>query len=176
MASAGPGDPLGAIASQRSPGESRSLSFLLHLNVIGRNLSRRHHELQTLIRTRFPKVTILILPPGRVATAARLETPGGLVAAPEPIRPATVIPLRVSRRHENAVRDRKWRDYARCLERLRLNHGDTDPDVSGADFVWCMTTLDGLYSTQETANQLTQVNSKAHKTRDTLFAPWPMLR
>jgi len=46
----------------------------------------------------FPKVAILNTAPGRVVSAARLK-------------PATIIPLRVSRRHENAVRARKWPDY-----------------------------------------------------------------
>ena len=110
----------------------------------------------------FPKVAILNTAPGRVVSLSQLESLG-LVAEPEPVKPATVIPLRVSRRHENAVRARKWPDYQRCLERAPRNHGDTGADVSRADFVWCMTALDWGYSTDETANQLMQVSSKARE-------------
>jgi hypothetical protein len=104
----------------------------------------------------FPTVTILQLAPGRVVSPAQLE-------APEPVKPPPVFPLRVSRRHANAVRARKWPDYQRCVDRAPRNHGDTGPDISRADFVWCMTALDWGYSTDETANQLMQLSSKARE-------------
>jgi hypothetical protein len=65
----------------------------------------------------FPKSPSLILhtAPGRVLSAAQLEALA-LVAEPEPVTPATIVPLRVSRRHENAVRARRWPDYQRCLD------------------------------------------------------------
>jgi hypothetical protein len=110
----------------------------------------------------FPKVAILNTAPGRVVSPTQLESLE-LVAEPEPAKPATVVPLRVSRRHANAVRARKWPDYQRCLERAPRNHGDTGPDVSRADFVWCMTALDWGYTTDETANQLMQLSSKARE-------------
>jgi hypothetical protein len=108
----------------------------------------------------FPKVAILDTSPGRVVSPAQLEALG-LVAAPEPVKPPTVVPLRVSRRHANAVRARKWPDYQRCVAHAPRNHGDTGPDISRADFVWCMTALDWGYSTDETANQLMQLSAKA---------------
>jgi hypothetical protein len=77
--------------------------------------------------------------------------------------PVVVIPLRVSRRHENALRARKWPIYQLCLDRAPRNHGDTGPDVSRAEFVWCMTALDCGYSADETAKQLMQVSSKARE-------------
>jgi hypothetical protein len=110
----------------------------------------------------FPRVVILNTVPARVVSAQELQALG-LVAEPKPIKPATVIPLRVSRRHENAIRARRWPDYQRCLERAPRNHGDTGPDVSRADFVWCMTALDWGFSTDETANKLLQVSSKARE-------------
>jgi hypothetical protein len=110
----------------------------------------------------FPKVAILNTAPGRVVFPAQLESLG-LVAEPEPAKPATVIPLRVSRRHENAVRARKWPDYQRCMDRAARNHGDTGPDVSRADFVWCMTALDWGYNTDETANKLMELSAKARE-------------
>jgi hypothetical protein len=110
----------------------------------------------------FPTVTILQLAPGRVVSPAQLEALG-LVAAPEPVKPPPVVPLRVSRRHANAVRAREWPDYQRCVDHAPRNHGDTGPDISRADFVWCMTAIDWGYSTDETANQLMQLSSKARE-------------
>ena len=63
-------------------------------------------------------------------------------AHPIPIQQPSVLPLRVSRRHEAAIRARRWPDYQRCVENARPNHSKTGPDISRADFVWCMTALD----------------------------------
>jgi hypothetical protein len=93
--------------------------------------------------------------PGRVVSPTQLEALG-LVAEPELMKATTVFPLRVSRAHENAIRARKWPDYQRCLDQAPPNHGKSGPDVSRADFVWCMTALDWGYSIEETANQLMQ--------------------
>lgn len=108
----------------------------------------------------FPKVSILHAAPDRVVSPAELEALG-LVAEPEPVKPTTVLPLRVSRRHENAIRARKWPDYQRCLDQAPPNHGKSGPDVSRADFVWCMTALDWGYNIDETAAQLIQLSPKA---------------
>jgi hypothetical protein len=92
----------------------------------------------------FPKVTILNVVPGRVVSPAQLEGMG-LVAAPSR---ASIVSLRVSRGHENAIRERRWPDYQRCLERAPPNHGKSGRDNSRADFVGCMTALDWGYSTE----------------------------
>jgi hypothetical protein len=110
----------------------------------------------------FPTVTILSTAPGRVSTPAQLEALG-LVAPPEPARDAFVVPLRVSRRHEAAIRARRWPDYQRCLERAPPNHGKTGVDVSRADFAWCMTALDWGWNTDETATKLMEVSAKARE-------------
>ena len=108
----------------------------------------------------FPTVTIAVATPGRVVMPAELESLG-LVASPEPVRQPSVLSLRVSRRHEAAIRARRWPDYQRCLQHAPENHGKTGPDISRADFVWCMTALDWGWSTEETAAQLMEVSSKA---------------
>jgi hypothetical protein len=111
----------------------------------------------------FPTVAILNTAPGRVVSAAQLEALG-LVAEPEPVKPATVTPLRVSRRHENAVRARRWPDYQRCLEgapESKSRPGKRRESL--ADFTWCMTALDWGHSIEETANHLMQVSSKARE-------------
>jgi hypothetical protein len=110
----------------------------------------------------FPTVTILAAAPGRVATPAELEALG-LVASPEPVRQPSVVPLRVSRRHEAAIRARRWPDYQRCVENAPPNHGKTGPDMSRADFAWCMTALDWGWTTQETAARLMEVSPKARE-------------
>lgn len=112
--------------------------------------------------TDFPTVTILASAPGRVATPAELDALG-LVVPPEPVRKLTVLPLRVSRRHEAAIRARRWPDYQRCLEHAPPNHGKTGPDVSRADFAWCMTALDWGWNIEETAARLMEVSSKARE-------------
>ena len=111
----------------------------------------------------FPKVAILNIAPGRVVSPSHLESLG-LVAEPEPVRPATVTPLRVSRRHENAVRARRWPDYQRCLDGAPESKSRPGKKrESLADFTWCKMALDWGYNTDETANQLMQVSSKARE-------------
>ena len=110
----------------------------------------------------FPTVAILAAAPGRVTTSAQLEALG-LVAPPEPVRQPSVQPLRVSRRHEAAIRARRWPDYQRCVEHAPPNHGKSGPDISRADFVWCMTALDWGWNMEETASRLMEVSSKARE-------------
>lgn len=110
----------------------------------------------------FPSVTILTATPGRVTTPAQLEGLG-LIAPPEPARHPSVVHLRVSRRHEAAIRARRWPNYQRCLENAPPNHGNTGPDVSRADFTWCMTALDWGWNIEETAARLMEVSTKARE-------------
>lgn len=110
-----------------------------------------------------PKVSILHAAPGRVVSPAELESLG-LVAEPEPVKATTVVPLRVSRRHENAIRARRWPSYQMCLDgapesKSRPGH----PRESLADFAWCKTALDWGFTIEETANQLMQISSKARE-------------
>jgi hypothetical protein len=111
----------------------------------------------------FPTVAILNTAPGRVVTPAQLESLG-LVAELEPIKPASVTPIRVSRRHENAVRARRWPDYQRCLDGAPESKSRPGKKrESLADFTWCKTALDWGFSIEETANQLMQISSKARE-------------
>jgi hypothetical protein len=108
----------------------------------------------------FPTVAIQTSTPGRIMTAAQLESLG-IVAAPEPV---TVVPstaARVSRRSEAAIRARKWPDYDRCLQSAPPNQGNTGPDTSRADFTWCMTALDWGFDIPETTSRLMEVSAKA---------------
>ena len=108
----------------------------------------------------FPTVTIRDTAPGRITTPAQLESIG-LVAPPEPVVLLPSGSACVSRRGEAAIRNRKWPDYERCLQGAPPNHGDTGPDVSRADFTWCMTALEWGFDIPETTAKLMQLSAKA---------------
>lgn len=91
--------------------------------------------------------------PGRIVTAQRLEELG-LLSPPEPVKPAP--PLRVSR-----PRDPQWPSYQRCLEGAPLNHGQTAPDTSRADFFWCFLAAQRGWSTEDIAARLMELSTKA---------------
>ena len=111
----------------------------------------------------FPKVAILHTTPGRVVSASQLEALG-LVTTSEPVKPVTVLPLRVSRRHENAIRARKWPSYQMCLDRAPESKSRPgQPRESLADFTWCKTALDWGHGTEETANKLMELSAKARE-------------
>jgi hypothetical protein len=104
----------------------------------------------------FPRVAITHRSPGRIVTPDQLEALG-LVAAPETAPPPTTPP-RVSR----AVSGGKaWPSYGRCLSGAPPNHANTGPDVSRADFTWCMTAIDWGWTVKETAARLMEESSKA---------------
>lgn len=105
----------------------------------------------------FPTVSILDATPGRTVTTAQLESMG-LVAKPEPRRSLPIPPARVSRR-----RSRTWPDYARCLEGAPLARDGDHPDISRADFTWCMTAIDWGFSVEQTAARLLQHSTKARQ-------------
>jgi hypothetical protein len=81
----------------------------------------------------FPTVQIAYSAPGLMASTGRLESMG-LVAEPE--QPAPPI-FRIS--HMDRTRSRKWPSYLRCVQGAPENHDKTGPDISRADFTWCMT-------------------------------------
>jgi len=101
----------------------------------------------------FPIVEIRTSQPGRFVTPGELQALG-LVSAPEPfdrpIRPA-------------GVRAGKWPSYRLCLERAPHAHGQDRPDVSRADFTWCMTAIDWGWSVEDAAARLLEESEKARE-------------
>ena len=82
----------------------------------------------------FPRVAIYAAQLGRLASPTELERLG-LVSAPEPV----AQPLRI---HAPRISgNRSWPSYTRCLDGAPLNSEETGPDVSRADFVFCMTAI-----------------------------------
>jgi RepB DNA-primase from phage plasmid len=103
----------------------------------------------------FPTVSIVSAAPGRIVTQETLEALG-LAAPPEPVKPAP--PLRVS-----SFRDRRWPDYRRCLEGAPPNHGNTGPDISRADYFWCLMSAQRGFGIEDIAARLMELSSKARE-------------
>lgn len=103
----------------------------------------------------FPEVKILQAALGRRMTKEQLEGLG-LLAPPERIYDAPASPLRVS-----SVRS--WPDYERCVLGAPLNHSKSGPDISRADYFWCMMSAQRGHSVEEIARRLMELSSKARE-------------
>jgi hypothetical protein len=106
----------------------------------------------------FPRVAIERVNTGRKTTLAELERLG-IVAAPEPPAP----PRFAANRPRARTGNRKWPSYALCVKGAPLNADKTAPDISRADFTFCMTAIDWGWSMDETAARLIEESSKAHE-------------
>jgi hypothetical protein len=107
----------------------------------------------------FPEVKILETAPGRIATAAAIES-CGILAPPEP--PA-VIPLKANRRSTKSDNERTWPDYERCVAGAPPSKEGPGPDRSMADFFWCLMASQRGWSIEETACKLLEVSGKAQE-------------
>ena len=106
----------------------------------------------------FPRVAIGQVNPGRKMTARELERLD-LVAAQR----APPLPRVTPTRMRPGLGNRKWPSYARCVEGAPLNGDKSGPDISRADFVWCMTAIDWGWSVDETAAKLSEESAKARE-------------
>ena len=57
----------------------------------------------------------------------------------------------------------KWPSYQYCLSHAPKAHGSDKPDVSRADFTWCMTAIDWGWSVNDTAARLMEESDKAQQ-------------
>jgi hypothetical protein len=103
----------------------------------------------------FPTVTVLSATLGRIVTPEKLEQLG-LLARREPVARAT--PLRVSR---SGVRSLP--DYERCVAGAPLNHSKTGPDISRADYFWCLMAAQRGWGPEEIAAHLMELSTKARE-------------
>ena len=103
----------------------------------------------------FPRVAIRQAQPGRMTTPPSLS---GLAwsqrrkicaAASRP------LPARDPRQQPQMA------ELCNALDGAPLNSEETGPDVSRADFVWCMTAITWGFGTDETAERLMQESAKA---------------
>lgn len=104
----------------------------------------------------FPTVQILEATPQRIVTRGELEA-AGLVAAPDPIpviRPVRACP---------SWRAKAWPSYERCLQNAPPTRQSDRPDVSRADFTFCLLAIDWGWSIEETCEHLLEKSSKARE-------------
>jgi RepB DNA-primase N-terminal domain len=101
----------------------------------------------------YPRVAIRTAQPGRTVTAAELEQLG-LVAPKEHF--TQLPPARFEAEHM-----RTWPDYQYNLERAKPNKTGDGLDLSGVDFVWCMTAATWGFGVSDTAEMLLRVSEHA---------------
>jgi RepB DNA-primase from phage plasmid len=106
----------------------------------------------------FPEVKTVQAVPGRLTTQAQLESLG-LLAAPDPAHDAPASPLRVS--SLSSTSGGSWPDYGRCVVDARPKHDNSGPDISRADFTWCIMAARRGHAASEIGNRLMEVSSKA---------------
>jgi hypothetical protein len=105
----------------------------------------------------FPRVEITHAKPGQVVSAGELESAGFVAPLEQP-------PPRVSPRVAGPYAGRrKWPDYARCVAHAPPVHQGDRPDISRADFSWCLIAIDWGWSIEDTARQLMEQSSKARE-------------
>ena len=101
----------------------------------------------------YPRVQIRSAAPGRTTTAAELERLG--LVAPE----EEFVPLAPARFESANLR--QWPDYQYNLDRAKPNMTGDGLDLSGVDFVWCMTAVTWGFAVNDTAEMLLQVSQHA---------------
>ena len=103
----------------------------------------------------FPRVQTVHARPGRVVTRAELESLG-VVAPPEKIE-SSPPHARVSPRSGR----RGWPSYQRCVEGAPPARDGGRPDISRADFTFCLLAIDWGWAVVEAADRLMQESNKA---------------
>jgi RepB DNA-primase from phage plasmid len=134
----GAGADIGASGATRIPG---SLNF------------KAEHAPEKTGRPHYPRVTITEGHEGRTTTPAELERLG-LVAPKQEFAP--LAPARFK-----SAGMRRWPDYQICADGAPLNQAGTGPDLSRADFVWCMTAATWGFSEVEIIDRLLEVSEHA---------------
>jgi hypothetical protein len=103
----------------------------------------------------FPRVETVQASPGRVVSRGELEALG-IVAPPEP---QALAASRIQRRPGA----RGWPSYQRCVDNAPPAHEGGRPDISRADFTFCLLALDWGWGVEETAARLMQESVKARE-------------
>lgn len=103
----------------------------------------------------FPRVETVHCRPGLIVKRSDLEALG--VVAPPEISPP---PRRVSHRQSGR---KAWPSYERCIQNAPPARGSDRPDISRADFTFCLLAIDWGWGIEDTAARLMQVSSKAQE-------------
>jgi len=110
---------------------------------------------KTKYAPKFPIVAVSVAQPGRTVTPTELQALGLLAPADPPrLAPQT---------HKRGGRAARWPSYTRCLADAPLTNAGERPDISRADFTWCLIALDWGHSVEETAARLMQQSAKARE-------------
>jgi hypothetical protein len=104
----------------------------------------------------FPRVETVHARHGQVVTRADIEALG-LLSPPERVVP---LPPRPSLRRHDA---KGWPSYRRCVENAPPVRGGDRPDISRADFTFCLLAIDWGWGIEETATRLMLESSKARE-------------
>jgi hypothetical protein len=105
----------------------------------------------------FPRVQIAYAAPNLMASVSQLESLGLVTTPAKSARP--YIPFSPIYR----TRSRKWPSYQVCVQGAPPNRDDTGPDISKADFTWCMTAISWGHGIEETASHLMEESPKARE-------------
>jgi len=135
----GAGADIGASGATRIPG---SLNF------------KPDHAPEKTGRPHYPRVTIKEARPQRMTATAELERLG-LVAAKEQF--TALSPARF-----DADNLRQWPDYQYNLDRAKPKKTGDGLDLSGVDFVWCMTAATWGFDVNDTAEKLLELSEHAN--------------
>lgn len=104
----------------------------------------------------FPLVETVHVSGGTIVTRAELQSLG-MVIPPEKTAPEA-IPL--SRRRSEA---RGWPNYQRCVVNAPPARSGDRPDISRADYTFCLLAIDWGWSVEQTAARLMQESGKAQE-------------
>lgn len=135
----GAGADIGASGATRIPG---SINF------------KPDHAPEKTGRLHYPRVTITEARPQLMTATAELEQLG-LVAAKEHF--TALSPARFE-----ADNLRTWPDYQYNLDRAKPKKTGDGPDLSGVDFVWCMTAATWGFDMNDTAEKLLELSEHAN--------------
>ena len=104
----------------------------------------------------YPLVETVHASPGLIVKQAELEAIG--IVVPLEKTALAVIPL--SRRRSDA---RGWPNYQRCVENAPPARDGDRPDISRADYTFCLLAIDWGWTIEQTAARLMQESGKAQE-------------
>ncbi len=107
----------------------------------------------------FPLVEITQASPGKITTADELASAGFVAPAEEAPRRVSFDRVSMPRRGKA----RRWPSYALCVQNAPPVHQGERPDISRADFTWCMMAIDWGHGIEATAARLLQESTKAQE-------------
>jgi hypothetical protein len=164
-----PHAPAALLKIETSPGNFQA--WLVLPSMVDRDFARRLRK-GSGARTR-PPVARPASPAARTSRTSMHPTSSDCDPAvwPTPISPIGLAwlqhraqPLRVAPPvFVSAGGNRRWPSYERCVDRALMNSEETGPDISRADFVFCMTAITWGWRVAETADRVMEKSSKAQR-------------